>query len=410
VKRKIKLKYNSFNKIELALFLLAFLLPIFFINAHSVKGVLGFNSEETRIKLHHEGKVLDFYTEAKTLNEALAGEGIIVYKEDWLSIPRDEALKGGLLEVYLKRALPVVIKDGERLIHLNTTARGDREVLSENQILHWPEDIISSSLIFDPIYYGGVGRLIKIERAPVFYIFVDGKGLEVRSWDGLVDGLVKKAGVSLNPNDTVSPKVNSRLTSGSEIRITRINYAEVTENEEIGFRTVFQDDHFLQLGRSTVAQKGVKGSAKITYRVTYKDGKEVDRARLSYLRISDPVNEVVRRGLMPSNRPHFKRNYWDIMVVAGLRYGVSPLDLFTVAACESRVNPNAVSRSINGKRYWGMFQLESTGDQFSGGLFSTNARCLGFDPNLWNSGEAQIHVTASIVSREGSWRRWGCKP
>ncbi|MBW6432105.1 hypothetical protein K0A96_02880, partial [Patescibacteria group bacterium] len=89
-----------------------------------------------------------------------------------------------------------------------------------------------------------------------------------------------------------------------------------------------------------------------------------------------------------------------------------PVDLFTVAACESRVNPDSVSSyfSSSNRRYWGMYQYQSSGTAYSGGLFSSNASRLGFNPNVWNDARAQINVTAFIVSNEGSWNRWGCKP
>ncbi|MBW6432034.1 G5 domain-containing protein, partial [Patescibacteria group bacterium] len=281
---KKKIRYKYFRKTEIAIFALVFLLPIILINYQSVKGAFVSSSEP------------------------------------------------------IEESYSVVIKDEERIIYGRTTSRNERESLDQNNISHWPEDVISSELILDPVRYQGAGRLIEIKRAPVYYIKVDRKSIEVRDWDGEVEKIIEKGKVILNPNDVVNYDLSSKLTNGAEINITRINYAEVTETETIDFNTIIQNDYYVQAGRSAVVQKGSKGSMEVKYSVTYKDGEEVSRTKLNSSRISDPRNEIIKKGLMPSNRPYFNRSYWDMMVAAGLKYGVSPVDLFTVAACESRVN------------------------------------------------------------------------
>jgi len=408
----IKFLYKISRIMKKNWLILAFLLflPFLFFGYQSVKGDYDFDGVQSRIELYYGDEFYDFKTNARFLDEALVQQGLAFYLQDEFSIDRNTELKGDVYKVFVKKSLPIIIKDEERIIKGRTVHTDPEGALRQNNISYWPEDIISTELILNPVFYGGVGRLISIQRAPVYYIKVDGKKIEVRSWSGLVSELVEKSGVKLNPNDTLVPAKSSILTTGAEIIITRINYAEVTETESIPYQTTISSDYFVPEGRSVVSRSGSNGSLKKVYRVTYKDGKEVGRNLVSSSVTKNPVTAIIKKGVMPSGRAHFNRVYWDIMVAAGTKYGVNPVDMFTVAFCESRLNRLSVSGLISGKRYWGLYQYQSTGMSYSGGLFTSNARRLGFDGMDWSNARAQIYVTAHIVSSEGGWYRWGCKP
>lgn len=239
-KRKIIYKY--FRKTEIVIFTIAFLLPIFLINYQSVKGA---------------------FVSSNNFNE---------------------------------ESYSVVIKDGEKLTYGRALTKDERESLDQNKISHWPEDIISSELILDPVRYRGAGRLIEIKRAPVYYIIVDRKLIEVRDWDGEVGEIIKKGNVSLNPNDIVSHNLSSKLTNGAEINIARINYAEVSSTESIDFDTVYRTSTALPLGQTRAEISGAKGEKKLTYKITYKDGKEVSRILVGSSITKQKRDAVILRG------------------------------------------------------------------------------------------------------------------
>jgi hypothetical protein len=258
VDTKRKIIYKYFRKTEIAIFALFFLLPIFLINYQSVKGA---------------------FVSSNNFNE---------------------------------ESYSVVIKDGEKLTYGRALSKDERESLDQNKISHWPEDIISSELILDPVRYQGAGRLIEINRAPVYYIIVDRKLIEVRDWDGEVGGIIKKGNVSLNPNDIVSHNLSSKLTNGAEINITRINYAEVTETETIDFNMVYRASTALALRKTRDEVSGIRGEKKLTYKITYKDGKEVSRVLVGSSVIKQKRDAVILRGAVSGVckwGPYYETNF-----------------------------------------------------------------------------------------------------
>lgn len=253
-----KFRYKYFKKTEIAIFAIAFFVPILSINYQAVKGAF-----------------------------TLGGDNI-------------------------ERPYSVVIKDGERLIYGRTNSPDEIETLEQNNINYWPEDIVTSELILDPVRYKGVGRLIEIKRAPVYYIRVDRRSLEIRDWNGLVDDLIKKGDIRLNPNDIVKPSLNSKLTNGAEINITRINYADITSEELIPYKTVYNASTSIPLAQTRIKVSGVTGVKKLTHRLTYKDGKEISRSLTKSVITKNKRDAIILRGAVTGIckwGPYYETNF-----------------------------------------------------------------------------------------------------
>ncbi|MDD3678863.1 MAG: G5 domain-containing protein [Patescibacteria group bacterium] len=273
-----------------------FLILLFLWGYKSVKGDFDSRVKESRIKIYIDDEVLNIKTSQPTLIEALTEGGIKIYEEDALSLPRDISLTGVDYSVRVERSVPIVINNDGKKIFARSVYKNPKEVLNQNNIKYWPEDIIKTELILNPVYYSGAGRLISIERAPVYYINVDRKKIEIRDWDGEVGNIIKKAGVALNPNDIVHPNKDAKLTNGAEINITRINYAEIVEKKSISYQTTYQGSTSIPLGQERVRISGVTGEKKLTYRVTYKDGKEVSRILIGDAVTRPKRDAIILRG------------------------------------------------------------------------------------------------------------------
>lgn len=293
--------------------------------------------------------------------------------------------------------LPVLIFDEQKKVIGKSSGGAPEFILKENNVKIYPEDRITTSLILDPVTDGGAGEKIVIKRAPVFNIEVDGSVLVVRSWAKSI-GEVLKGRVSLGAKDIIEPSLNSIAIPG-EIKITRINVIETEETASIPFETYEKPDYFVAKGTMRVTTKGINGQKLKKFRVRYKNGVEESRTLLSESIVKKPTTEVVKKGFMPSGERYFNRTYWEWMVAGGTKYGVSPLDLFKVASCESRVNPNSVNRTGG---YYGMFQYNLY-------FWQQASTAAGFSGASWNNAQAQIYTTARWVSKYG-WGRWGCKP
>lgn len=74
--------------------------------------------------------------------------------------------------------------------------------------------------------------------------------------------------------------------------VTRIKVKTVS----IAFKTERRENPNILKGETKVVQQGVNGSKEITYKVTYTDGVETSRKKVSEVVVKQPVNKIVAIG------------------------------------------------------------------------------------------------------------------
>jgi uncharacterized protein YabE (DUF348 family) len=136
------------------------------------------------------------------------------------------------------------------------------------------------------------GMKIIVERAIPIKIEVDGKIIEKNVFTKNIKNTLEECGISLNPSDKVEPELTERIFENIEIIVTRINHKEITETEDIDFEVVQKKDKKLKWRTEKIKQKGEKGIKEVKYRVTYKNGKEVERKKISTEIVKKPVDEI----------------------------------------------------------------------------------------------------------------------
>jgi rare lipoprotein A len=82
------------------------------------------------------------------------------------------------------------------------------------------------------------------------------------------------------------------LSPNLDIKITRINFEEVTIEENISFQTVEKEDSTVLWRKHETKQKGEPGVREKTYKITYTNGKETNRALLGTKIAKQPVSQI----------------------------------------------------------------------------------------------------------------------
>lgn len=119
-------------------------------------------------------------------------------------------------------------------------------------------------------------------------IEIGGKTYEIT---GLVSGKLQGT-----LTDKVLDIVFSVKEKGSNKPVGNEQVKEVVEKENIvKYQTEYVDDANLEEGKEVVEREGVDGYTLNTYKVTYKDGKEVSKDIQKTSKV-DPINKVVKRG------------------------------------------------------------------------------------------------------------------
>ena len=140
------------------------------------------------------------------------------------------------------------------------------------------------------------GSTIQISRALPVKILVDGKEVEQHTFCKDVKSVLREAGVALSHLDKVGPGIERGLERGMEIVVTRINVEQVTQTEPIEFETVEKQDKKLKWRKKKVEQKGAFGEKEVKYEITYKNGRQVSKEKLSTKIVKKPTDEIVKIG------------------------------------------------------------------------------------------------------------------
>ncbi|MBM3255965.1 MAG: DUF348 domain-containing protein [Candidatus Moranbacteria bacterium] len=140
------------------------------------------------------------------------------------------------------------------------------------------------------------GMNIIINRQARVKIYADGKVLEKTTLTKTVSAALAESDIALGHADEADPHPETRLSDGLEIKITRVNTEEITEEEPIDFETVEKKDKQVDWGLKKITKEGEKGVREVSYKITYKNGKETKRVKLASKITKKPVAEVVSIG------------------------------------------------------------------------------------------------------------------
>lgn len=268
---------------------------------------------KTKLIVSYGGQKYQFYTNEKSLESALKKQGISLYSQDKSNVPLAAALNGQPLKVEITRSEPVLILDGYQRITGRTTETDPAKILDQNNIKTWPEDKLIQTLNLDPVSTGTAGLVVQIDRAPVYYVQVDGGQKEVRSWNPKVSSILSASQVQINKIDEISPAPSANLVPGTAVVVTRINEEDVDVTSEIAYDTKNNTSTAVAFGQSSVTQAGANGTLKKTYHIVYKNGVMVSKT-LSASVVTKPAQaKIVTRGIKVG-RANF--GYYDGMTTS----------------------------------------------------------------------------------------------
>ncbi len=156
-----------------------------------------------------------------------------------------------------------------------------------------------------------------------FSLSVDGRTVTIRTAAATLGEALREAGVSIGPRDKVFPDPDIPVTEGLKARVMRIEVREVTVNEQIARQTVRKPTASLRPGHSRLGDPGEDGLQKVTYRLTYADGKRVLKERVSseVVRPARPRVVLYGQGSPLPSRGFFSRK---VMVMTATAYDPGP--------------------------------------------------------------------------------------
>lgn len=127
-------------------------------------------------------------------------------------------------------------------------------------------------------------------------LVVEGKEQYLSTFKSNVKDLLEEQNVSYDGNDIVSIALNSKLSDGMKIEVIDVKEETVKEYQEIPYEIEVVEDKDLLKGNTKVAQEGQSGKNELAYKITYHNGKQVEKKFINEVVAVKPENKIVKKG------------------------------------------------------------------------------------------------------------------
>lgn len=126
------------------------------------------------------------------------------------------------------------------------------------------------------------------------------EGIEEKEYT--VEGLEPSTEYSFSVSQVINGQESEKATVSVKTK-PKVTTEEVTEEiDVVEYETVRNETDSLPKGEEETVQDGKDGYTKVTYKVTYEDGVEVDREEIDRETI-DPVDEIINVGTFEEPEP-----------------------------------------------------------------------------------------------------------
>ena len=182
-----------------------------------------------------------------------------------------------------------VINDGDQTVVHTTYASNPARVLSEAGFALDEDDIYTTDTT------AGVAE-ITVQRAMKVTVDNCGEAMEVNSYGETLAELLYRLGIPMSGEYSVSPALDTQVTDGLQVQITR----NLTLNETYVVETAYQvstyEDPTLPAGQEKVMVAGVNGQTQYEATVVYVNAQEQSRTVVNETVLQPVVNKVVAVG------------------------------------------------------------------------------------------------------------------
>ena len=136
------------------------------------------------------------------------------------------------------------------------------------------------------------GMTVEVTRYHNVTVHVDGESKTITAPEGTVGDTLKNAGITMSETDAADVSLEKEIADGMEITIDRVEYKEVKKTEKIPYKTITKKTAKLYQGETEVQQKGVTGEREITLRQKIVNGEVVETEQIKNTVKKEAVNLI----------------------------------------------------------------------------------------------------------------------
>jgi resuscitation-promoting factor RpfB len=249
----------------------------------------------TPITLVVDGQTKMIDTSANDVQGALKGAGYSVGPHDIVAPSLHSEISSGSKIVLKQGRLLHLIVDGKKR-DVWTTA----PTVSEAMVaLGYPGTDFVSVSRSKRLPLGATS--IELRSPKTVTVSHDGKSRRVVTTALTISEVLRDLHVTVGPNDRVHPLRATKVKTGMKIHVARVVFKQITTREALSYPVIKRYDSSMYEDQTKVITPGKYGSADVTYRVIYIDGKIAGRVVLNSDVLVKPSSQVEKVGT--KNRP-----------------------------------------------------------------------------------------------------------
>lgn len=243
----------------------------------------------------------------QTVQDLLEEAEISVGDQDIVTPAFQEEITADQAEIRIERHADVIVETEEAEIPVDLTGGKVQDALDKAGITLVENDYVNHN----PEAYLTEGMRISVVHRMAVTLVADGKTENCLTQAHTVQEFLKEQKLILGELDRVSPKVSAELSDGAKVVVKRVEIKEVIENEPVEFETKVTYSGSMLEGTSRIIKEGVNGEKRVTYQITYVDGKEESRKAIREEILKEAIAQEIVKGSKPKRTVVSKQRVED---------------------------------------------------------------------------------------------------
>ena len=327
------------------------------------------------VKIIADDTEINITTMRESAEDVLSQANVEINKGDVVDLSDFSSGSKSTITVY--RACIITVYDGsDEGVKYPAVGSVERS-LGENGIGLNDGDELSCNK--DDVVYEGME--VVISRAFPVTVIADGEIYKLNMASGTVADALNKAVVTIDDDDIISASLDTTLTKGMTIKVTRVTYKERTVDEVLPFTTQKKNNANLYTDQTKTIQKGVNGRQNVTYKDKYVDGKLKESVKINSVVTKAATERILEVGT--KRRPTTSAN------------GISTVSTLS-APSSLQIGKNGVPTSY--KRV-----ITGTASAYSGGGVTATGKYVRPGYIAVNPNQIPYGTKMWIVSNDGSY-------
>lgn len=244
-------------------------------------------------------QIMDGYVETvvnvpmdMTVEDVLEEAEITLNEGDAISTELILPVKFSSGTIVIERKATVTLVDGESEKEVVITGGKVKDALATAGITIDDNDLLN----YEQEVYLEDGMCIQVIRRQEVCLEENGNETVIYTTAKTIEEFLNLESIRLGEKDRIFPKPAKLIEEGMHIQLNRVDVKQQVEVESIPYETETKLSDSMNEGTSEITRAGVNGKKKVTYEITYVDGKEESRKVVKEKIVKEPVSQVVTKG------------------------------------------------------------------------------------------------------------------